>query len=654
MSQQKPLIIDAGTIKDLPAGDQLEVNAGTAALPGVTFVGDPNTGIYSSAADEVSISTGGAQRVVVNASGNVGINNAAPTFLVDTLSTTDDSGVKAASATGNHSVGLHAQNTSGGLRGIAIKAYGPSTAGTFLGSADANNTLLVAYGANTSAVKFGTDLDAVPFIFGNKSSANGELSGRERFRLASDGTVVVNEQGLPYVNFRVESGGNTNMLFVDAVNNKVGIGAVPGAPLTVDGGSTSGEIVQVKSSVDGNVALSVSNATSGASAQASLYLVTDGPNGRYGSFAVTSNAWTTDGLSLANQYQSVTATGLTNGILVGTQAANAPIVFSASSTNGAAFLVSSERLRIGSTEVSVNGNGEDVDFRVEGNNEPNLLFVNAGDDRIGIGTAVPNTALEVVSTTGDGGVRVTGSGANTTPTYYIRTPDSGYGRMIWENAAGTDQWVYYAGTDGSGAQTSWSLNDAVAGKDRLTIWGGANLALGMIVNTGNANYDFTIKGASDSSLFVVDASEDKVGIGTASPATLLDVAGVVTANGVTIDSTDGLAVGSTSPSKYAATSPAQITADQNDYNLGTGTFFRLSSNASRNITGLANGADGRMVYLVNVGANNIVLQNQNAGSTDANKIITGTGADVTLAPDNAATLIYDATTQRWRILSVQQ
>lgn len=116
----------------------------------------------------------------------------------------------------------------------------------------------------------------------------------------------------------------------------------------------------------------------------------------------------------------------------------------------------------------------------------------------------------------------------------------------------------------------------------------------------------------------------------------------------------GLAVNATAPSKYAATSPAQITADQNDYNLGTGTFFRLVSNASRNITGLANGADGRMVYLVNVGANNIVLQNQNAGSTDANKIITGTGADVTLAADNAATLIYDAASQRWRVLSVQQ
>lgn len=116
----------------------------------------------------------------------------------------------------------------------------------------------------------------------------------------------------------------------------------------------------------------------------------------------------------------------------------------------------------------------------------------------------------------------------------------------------------------------------------------------------------------------------------------------------------GLAVNSTSPSRYAATSPAQITADQNDYNFGTGTFFRLSSDASRNVTGLANGADGRMVYFVNVGANNIVLQNQNASSSAANRVITGTGADVTLAADNAATLIYDATTQRWRMLAWQQ
>lgn len=47
--------------------------AGSAASPSITFTGDLNTGIYSPGADQVAISTGGAGRLFVDASGNVGI-----------------------------------------------------------------------------------------------------------------------------------------------------------------------------------------------------------------------------------------------------------------------------------------------------------------------------------------------------------------------------------------------------------------------------------------------------------------------------------------------------------------------------------------------------------------------------------------------------
>lgn len=103
--------------------------------------------------------------------------------------------------------------------------------------------------------------------------------------------------------------------------------------------------------------------------------------------------------------------------------------------------------------------------------------------------------------------------------------------------------------------------------------------------------------------------------------------------------------------EFPAISPAQITADQNNYNPGTGAFFRLSSDAARNITGITGGVDGRVIRFVNVGANNIVLQNENVSSTAANRIITGTGADVTLAADDTSELQYDATTQRWRLFT---
>ena len=45
--------------------------------------------------------------------------------------------------------------------------------------------------------------------------------------------------------------------------------------------------------------------------------------------------------------------------------------------------------------VIFNDAGADVDFRVEGDTEANLLFIDAGNDRVGIGTASPNALLEV-------------------------------------------------------------------------------------------------------------------------------------------------------------------------------------------------------------------------------------------------------------------
>ena len=45
--------------------------------------------------------------------------------------------------------------------------------------------------------------------------------------------------------------------------------------------------------------------------------------------------------------------------------------------------------------VVFNESGNDVDFRIEGDNDPNLLFVDGSADKIGIGTATPTEPLEV-------------------------------------------------------------------------------------------------------------------------------------------------------------------------------------------------------------------------------------------------------------------
>jgi len=93
----------------------------------------------------------------------------------------------------------------------------------------------------------------------------------------------------------------------------------------------------------------------------------------------------------------------------------------------------------------------------------------------------------------------------------------------------------------------------------------------------------------------------------------------------------------------------QITSNQNNYSLGAGLNFRLSSDANRNITGFAAGSDGEEKRLINTGSFTIVLTNEDSASSAANRLITGTGVKVYLFPNETATMIYDNTTARWRL-----
>ncbi len=96
-------------------------------------------------------------------------------------------------------------------------------------------------------------------------------------------------------------------------------------------------------------------------------------------------------------------------------------------------------------------------------------------------------------------------------------------------------------------------------------------------------------------------------------------------------------------------SPSQITSNQNDYsptNLFKSSILRLSTDASRDITGITGGLDGRLLFVFNVGSFDIVLKDEDAGSTAANRF--ALQADITIPPDGAALLLYDATSSRWR------
>lgn len=106
-------------------------------------------------------------------------------------------------------------------------------------------------------------------------------------------------------------------------------------------------------------------------------------------------------------------------------------------------------------------------------------------------------------------------------------------------------------------------------------------------------------------------------------------------------------------SRATPTTPAQITANQNDYNPGgRSKFLRLSTDAARTVTGLtmpSTQVTGEEHVIINVGSQNLILANESASSTAANRFTNTTGADLTLSANQMAFLWYDGTSSRWRV-----
>jgi hypothetical protein len=89
------------------AGDAVQISPGTAAGPGLTPVGDLDTGVFSAGADQIGLATGGAGRLYVAANGNVGVNAASPNAPLCVNGLTPQKGtVSVVAATGGRSLAL--------------------------------------------------------------------------------------------------------------------------------------------------------------------------------------------------------------------------------------------------------------------------------------------------------------------------------------------------------------------------------------------------------------------------------------------------------------------------------------------------------------------------------------------------------------------
>lgn len=86
-------------------------------------------------------------------------------------------------------------------------------------------------------------------------------------------------------------------------------------------------------------------------------------------------------------------------------------------------------------------------------------------------------------------------------------------------------------------------------------------------------------------------------------------------------------------------------------NPDTAQVRKFSNAGAKTLNGISSQSDARIFYYINSGGNTTITNESGSASAD-DRIITGSGANVTLTGDGVATFIYDTASSRWRLVSV--
>ncbi len=366
------------------------------------------------------------------------------------------------------------------------------------------------------------------------------------------GSVVFNNSGKDY-DFKIKGDADTNLFFVDASVDRIGIGtASPDYKLHVVGtvsttgfrmtnGASSGYLLQSDSS--GN-ATWISATTSSAN------------------FANTNLTFTGNRThnTNGNSFELTTDNGgFAAGFIYFNNIQKAEYGFGTSYTDWRTlsvdhYLSGVKRLEILSTETVFNNPGGNYDFRVEGDADTNLLFVDASNDNIGIGTSGFSNVKLNLNTTKTSHIFGLSILSNTgTGTYNYGLLSSAESTGVQYNIAlearasgGTSEnYGLYGRSSGTSSINKSIFGEAITNNtstnyaiylNAINTGGGSAYALlsdagDVVFNESGGNYDFRIEGLTESNLFFVDASNDNIGIGTASPNYKLEVLGTVSTTG---------------------------------------------------------------------------------------------------------------------------
>ena len=268
-----------------------------------------------------------------------------------------------------------------------------------------------------------------------------------------NGSTIFNESGNNQ-DFRVESNANSHMLFVDAGNNFVGIDTSnPVSPLVVSNGGASGIEFHPELSTNFNRITNFNRSTSA-----------------YNELGI-------DALAIELRPSGV------------------------------------RKCSINASDMVVNQDSADYDFRVESNANSHMLFVDAGNNSVGIGTStsIPTNSsnkfpLAVQANVDADAIAIKG-----------RSSDDIGELSFYENDA-TSQLGNIQARVGSmrhrmlsnGGAMMFECNDSGGNlRTRQALYGSE-----AVFNDGSMNYDFRVESDNNANMFVVDAGSDRVQIGS--------------------------------------------------------------------------------------------------------------------------------------------
>lgn len=200
-------------------------------------------------------------------------------------------------------------------------------------------------------------------------------------------------------------------------------------------------------------------------------------------------------------------------------------------------------MSVAGSATVVNERGEDQDFRVESDGNTHAIFVDGGNDWIGIMNNAPAVALDVI-----GEIKATKNQNGTTEIEIVNSTDgasSTAGAKFTSNGGnfalfatppsyGTADWADGAVFVASGLSNGLILaGNPVRMQAAATVDGLSVTTAGTIINDdSSASYDFRVETDTEDYAIFADSGNDKIGIFNSAPTVALDVIGDLKVSGV--------------------------------------------------------------------------------------------------------------------------